>query len=136
MLRFILAKILFHRTRKWNKKRSKMFDGEKKILYFIYRLLDRRVRLRSIQMKAAIEKSSSINRNGTLSRSSLLNEFPSKLTYRLLLHFQLARIVTAVHTHIYACAHIYIVYVQFIGISHIREYIIYLLYLFKNDEIF
>lgn len=33
MLRFILAKILFHRTRKWNKKRSKMFDGEKKILY-------------------------------------------------------------------------------------------------------
>lgn len=24
-----------------------MFDGEKKILYFIYRLLDRRVRLRS-----------------------------------------------------------------------------------------
>lgn len=108
MLRFILAKILFHRTRKWNKKRSKMFDGEKKILYFIYRLLDRRVRLRSIQMKAAIEKSSSINRNGTLSRSSLLNEFPSKLTYRLLLHFQLARIVTAVHTHTHIRVRAYI----------------------------
>lgn len=100
--------------------------------------MDRRVRLRSIQMKAAIEKSSSINRNGTLSRSSLLNEFPSKLTYRLLLHFQLARIVIAViYTHIYI--HIYIVYVQFIGISHIREYIIYyvyLLYLLKNDVMF
>lgn len=66
------------------------------------------------QMKAAIEKSSSINRNGTLSRSSLLNEFPSKLTYRLLLHFQLPRIVivcycTHRHTHIY----IYTIYSNF-----------------------
>lgn len=87
-------------------KRSKMRpaageEEEEKNWSVLFKLIGR---LAALDKETPME-SSSTNRSGTLSRSSLLNEFPSKLTCRLLSRSQLPRtavVCRSLHTHTHA----------------------------------